>query len=296
MKLTYESPLDAVFLRVLAWEWYVAGRQLAVKDVTKTEVQAARMELGLTQLESSGGAADDYLQRLRDKQLLSAKLLPPKPLDSEWRKAAAWRLYYLPPHDRVRQLSAGPVVQTCPPRATGQTYTELLLTLRNPAVPTLRICVGPDKSVGKAVTNLRGVYFIREPDALYIGKSDEFQVRLGQHDKAKTLRWSAFVAPESIQDVLTQDTQGAADALLISFWNEITYLSNDKRGTDRSPAFQYLQQAILFTEAASAALLWLIRDGQKSSLQHKTFPSWSIPFRVWKGRGWPECYMKVPGN
>jgi len=78
--------------------------------------------------------------------------------------------------------------------------------------------------------------------------------------------------------------------LLISFWNEIGVVENQTRGSDQKPAFVYLQQGILLVEAASAVLLWLIREKQDLG-----FPSWNIPFKSWTGTNWPDCYMELPG-
>jgi hypothetical protein len=73
-QLSYDNPLDAVFLRSLAWERHVAGRALPVGQVVTDQVRTARLDLGLPVLGDRGksGAADDYIQRLRKKKLLSA--------------------------------------------------------------------------------------------------------------------------------------------------------------------------------------------------------------------------------
>lgn len=38
LPLSYSSPLEAVFLRTLAWEIYVANEKLTMQHVTKGEV------------------------------------------------------------------------------------------------------------------------------------------------------------------------------------------------------------------------------------------------------------------
>lgn len=94
-----------------------------------------------------------------------------------------------------------------------------------------------------------------------------------------------------LQQTVTLDTLAAAEALLISFWNEVAEVKNGNRGTDREPMFMHLQEAIMLVEGASAALLWLMREQKKLG-----YPDWSIPFKKWNGPGWPDCYMQVPGG
>lgn len=289
LSLSYDNPVTAVFLRILAWELYVAKEQLRVQDVVTQQVQTARNELGLAPLE--GGAAHDFIQKLRvlPKPLLSAKNTPPAPMQAEWQ--TAWRLLYLPPHNLVRQLSDRPVFTTATPTSSTQTHTELLLTLRNPAVPMLRVFVGTTQPKSGTFNQRRGLYFLRLATSMYVGKTDEFDVRLSQHIKNRSPLWWVFVTPEESQQMFTQDALAAAEALLISFWNEVSVLDNGQRGSDQKPAFTYLQQAILLVEAASATLLWLMREQQGLGL-----PQWTIPFKSWRGKNWPQCYLDVPGK
>lgn len=286
LSLSYSNPVTAVFLRTLAWELFVAKKQLRVQDVVTGQVQAARRELGLKPLE--GGAAQDFIQHLRmgPKPFLSPKNTPPKPSEQIWHNA--WRLLYLPPHNIVRQLSEKPVYTIETPNVGTPTYAKFLVTLRNPALPTLHVFVGTQLPSSNTFGVHRGLYFLRLEDSLYIGKTDEFDVRLTQHQK-KTPLWWVFVSPEQSVQTFTKDALEAAEALLISFWNEVSVLDNQKRGGDQEPAFPYIQQAILMVEAASGVLLWLMRDQKSLGLS-----SWNIPFKNWRGRGWPECYMEIP--
>src|SRR5437867_8785902 len=105
LSLSYDNPVTAVSLRLLAWELFVANKQLKVQDVITDQVQAARHELGLAPFDKDGGGAPDFIQKLRlpPNPLLSAKNTPPKPAESKWKWPTAWRLLYLPPHNRVRQ-------------------------------------------------------------------------------------------------------------------------------------------------------------------------------------------------
>lgn len=284
LPLSYDNPVTAVFLRILAWELYVAKRELKVRDVVTDQVQTARKELGLSPLE--GGASQDFIQKLRlgPQPFLTLKYKPPAPAESDWR--TEWRLLYLPSHGLVRQLSGKPVVTLLP---ASETHKEFQIALRHPALPTLRVFTGANVPKGDIFGNRRGVYFLRLANSLYMGKSDEFDVRLSQHSNNKNLKWWVFVSPEASEQTFTQDALGAAESLLISFWNEVAVVDNQRRGSDQEPAFAYLQEAVLLVEAASATLLWLTRENKKSGL-----PDWSIPFKQWKGRGWPECYEKMP--
>src|SRR5262245_56213285 len=101
LRLSYTSPVVAVFLRILAWEHYVAKQKLTVGDVVTQQLQTARRDLGLAPnaARATSGAADDLVQRLRSQNLLSPRNTPPTPIESEW--AQAWRLHYLPPHNLV---------------------------------------------------------------------------------------------------------------------------------------------------------------------------------------------------
>jgi hypothetical protein len=127
---------------------------------------------------------------------------------------------------------------------------------------------------------------------LYIGQSEEFATRWTGHS-SKNIKWWIFIAPKDQQESFTRDSLDAAEALLISFWNETCFLANYQRGKDKKPSPIYLQQAILFVEAASAALLWLVRERNDIG-----FTPWELPFKPLRGRQgsrWPECYLK-PDN
>lgn len=291
LSLSYDNPVSAVFLRGLAWELYVAKENLTVQDGTG-QVQAARKEIGLAPLK--GGAAHDFIQKLRvgPKPFLSPKKTPPQPVEQAW--PSAWRLLYLPPHNFVRQLSDKPICAVAPATTPPTTHFEFLVTLRNPAVPTLHVFVGEQLPNSRTFGTHRGLYFLRSAEQLYLGKTDEFDVRLSHHIKNHQkhndpVLWWVFVSPEQSVQIFTQDALGAAEALLISFWNEVSIVSNQNRGTDQKPAFTYLQQGVLLVEAASAVLLWLIRERNDLGLHR-----WSIPFKPWRGRNWPDCYIKLP--
>jgi hypothetical protein len=288
LTFSYENPVRAVFLRILAWEIYEAERKLKVRDVVTGQVQAARIELGLEPFEPGGGA-QDFINKLRDgpKPLLTAKHKPPEPNEVGWKDE--WRLLNLPSHSFVRFLSRNPVPEGEPIKK--ENHTELKISLRHPALPTLRIFIGTKAPDTGTFKNLRGVYFLRLPTKLYVGKSDEFHTRFSSgHKKSKSPNWWIFISPDAGDQYFTLDTLGAAESLLISFWNEIADLDNRTRGGDQKPTFVWLQQSVLLTEAVSAAFLWLLRD--KKELENSMgLLNWSIPFKKWKGQGWPECYL-----
>jgi hypothetical protein len=217
LALSYANPVTAVLLRILAWELFVANELLTVQDVVTAQVQAARRELGLAPLDEDGGAAHDFIQKLRlpPKPLLSPKNTPPKPTEPEW--PMAWRLLYLPPHNRVRQLSHKPVcVVVPPPQSANQNYVEYLITVRSPAVPTLRVFLGSQMPTNKPFGARRGLYFLRQSDSLYLGKTDEFDTRLSQHYPKRNPVWWAFMSIEDYTASFSQDALNAAEALLIS--------------------------------------------------------------------------------
>ena len=294
LPLSYKSPLEAVFLRMLAWEINVAKEKLSVQDVVTEQVQEARMELGLTPFQ--GGAAHNFIQNLRKepRPLLSASGTLPRPLEPAWPNE--WRLLYLPPHNLVRQLSGKPIHEDCSPASEALIYRRLKVTLRNPTLSTLDVFVGTHKPPSRTFNSHRGLYFLRLAESLYIGKTDEFDIRLSQHwnyyqQHGNSVLWWVFISPEHSVHTFTLDALAAAEALLISFWNEVSLVQNQKRGSDQKPALPYLQQGILLMEAASAVLIWLTRDKKDLGL-----PSQEIPFKQWSSPQWPQCYEKLPSK
>ena len=299
LPLSYDSPLEAVFLRILAWEIYVAKKKPKVGQIAIGEVQTARKEIGLPPYKISvtgrNGGPHAFFKKLRSHNppIFSAKQVSPHPMQQQWRDE--WRLLYLPPHDLVRRLSHKPVVIEVGVTLTpGATHQEFLVTLRDPSLPPLHVFVGSTLPPKNTFSGHRGLYFLRFADYLYLGQTDEFDVRLFQHNskankQANSLLWWVFVSPEQSFQAFTLDALAAAESLLISFWNETTCVRNRNRGRDQRPAFGYLQQGILLVEAASAILLWLIRE--KKDL---IFPSWDIPFKEADYTDWPDCYMQPP--
>ena len=291
LKFNYDNPTRAVFLRILAWEIYEAGRELKVRDVVSEQVQSARNELGLKPFDTAGGGAQDFINKLREgaKPLLTAKHQPPSAAEVGWKDE--WRLLNLPSHFLVRSLSQNPIVEKVEnSNAIKADPLEFKISLRHPALPSLRLFIGT-KAPKKTMFNaLRGIYFLRLPsDKLYIGKSDEFHTRFSDHGKNKLPSWWIFIAPEGVEQTYTLDTLNAAESLLISFWNEIADVKNNTRGGDQKPAFIWLQQAVLLTEAASAVFLWALKE-KKQLGETNLIPDWSIPFKKWRGEGWPGCY------
>lgn len=304
MRLSYSDPLVAVLLRRLAWEYYVAKKSISVKDAVTGYVQLARAELGLRsyQPRSESGGADAFIQELRHKNLLApnhnARLVPH---EQDW--AGEWRLLYLPPHDLVRQLSAEPVVDQT--SASIAAYTHFTLTLRHPTVPRLDIYVGEGKAGGSFPSH-RGLYFLGRSDGLYIGSTSEFGVRSRQHADLTESVWYAFMAPASTVNLsgvnvprsdegnnsVTLDALLAAEGMLISFWNEVCEVLNDKRGSDRKPDPIFLQQAVSLVMGVSAGLVWLLREGKAHGLSIQI----DAHFKSSRREGWPECYFEIPSR
>lgn len=53
LPLSYANGVTAVLLRIMAWDLYIAKRELKVQDVVTEQVQIARTKLGLKPLASS---------------------------------------------------------------------------------------------------------------------------------------------------------------------------------------------------------------------------------------------------
>jgi hypothetical protein len=291
MPLAYDDALVGVFLRKLAWEIYVAGGKPSVGEIAEQYVQSAREDLGLKK--TTAGAPHEFIQSLRkcDPPLLDKTA----PHDEDgWKNE--WRLHYLPSHRIVRILSANPVVLPEAKKENPQGTIQYSVSLRSPALPKLLVTIGNGRpSFGE----LKGLYFLREVDGLeidglYIGKTNEFQTRLDGHvnSSGKKVIWWVFVAPEENNDFFSAEALDAAESLLISFWTEICVTTNKKRGKDNKPPFLHLQPAILFTEAASAAFLWLLRD-KKTELK---FDNLDLPFKDCKANHWPKCYLNPFNN
>lgn len=287
MPLSYEDPLTAVFLRTLAWERRV-GREPKVSELAAVQVQTARKTLGLKP--NHKGAPHEFIQSLRKgtKPVLSPARQSPRPLEDGWyQEDKVWRLLCLPDHSFVRLLSHGVIAQE---ENAQQNLHQFSLTLRNPSVPKLDVLLGREKPKKSSLKNSRGVYFIRELDGLYVGQSEEFDIRWTGHMKGRKIEWWMFIAPQGLDGAFTLDALNVSEALLISFWNEICHVTNAQRGKDKKPAFVHLQQGILFAEAASAALLWFIQERKSKEFG---FNSWSLPFKKCKANHWPKCYSEI---
>jgi len=304
MPLTYSDPLTAVFLRILAWEQDDGNRKAmrVGKDLVDDILQTAREELGIRRNAKGAGAPVDFVNKLRRQGFLDGIGLK----ENEWSLESAWRLKCLPSHRLVRVLSKNPVYSVDPPPTqTGKSdLIQILVTLRNPALPKLKITLGVNKPNSEKPGDVRGVYFLRvkdeNQDGLYIGKSDEFDVRWSQHTKllkikSKPVIWWAFIEPVGMGGAFTLDALNAAESLLISFWNEICDTTNKKRGHDKAPEKIHLQQGILLVTAASAALLWLMRDMKETFESKQGFNSWQLPFKKCAWPGWSGCYFQ-PDN
>lgn len=290
IQLTYKSPLTAVFMRTLAWEINEAERadKPRVKELVSNQVQTAREDLGLKR--NSAGAPYAFIQSLRKLRPRIISCDPTEPLENGWSEEdKIWRLYCLPSHRVVRMLSKNIIrVPDTEEKRVNSSFTQFSLKLRAPAAPTLLVTIGVEKPTQKELGAPKGIYFLRLRKTLYIGQSEEFATRWTGHS-SKDIKWWIFIAPRDQQETFSRDSLDAAEALLISLWNETCSLANRQRGKDKKPSSTFLQQAILFVEAASAALLWLMRE--RSDLG---YTPWDLPFKPLRGRQgsrWPKCYL-----
>ncbi len=293
MPLEYNDPQVAVFLRTLAWEIGEAKRtNMSVKQKAEGIVQSARDELGLRK--TTGGAPHKFIQDLRKMDLLTKE--KSEPAENGWRDSMySWRLLKMPGHRFVRMLSHDPVYEEYQTGKDG--FLQFGVSLRGAAVPRLRVTIGKDRPQHKLLEGTaKGLYFLRikaseqlPNGALYVGKSDEFEIRWIEHNRKKVFDWWAFVCPEEDNGHISADTLAAAEALLISFWTEICHTANGNRGSDKKPVFAYLQPAVLLVEAASAVLLWLIRE---NIIKDASLGAWNLPFKDCGARGWPNCYLQ----
>ena len=274
INLSYEDPLRAVFLRKLAWELYVLKKDVTIMDIESRYLQDARAELGLKKLR--GGARNVFIQDLRKDGYIHRKdRRHVEPTDPAWQNE--WRVQHLPSHQIVRHLSGDPIIMDL---HKSEKYLHFDFIPRDPVFSAVSVYVASVEKL-KILTNeranIRGIYIIgKSTNNLYIGQTDEPQVRLPNHKQ--NMDWAVYIALKDDPALLTRDSLYAAESLMISFWNEIAYIENDKRGGDTKPPWKYLQQAIIFTEAASAALLWLERN----------FKLISIPLKICRAHGWED--------
>lgn len=293
--LTYNDPLAAVFLRVLAWEISVRpDNPPTVTELVGNQIQTARQELGLAK--TVKGAPHAFLAKLRHarKPLLTTGR-PPRPIEAEWTRTNAWRLFCIPPHSAVRQLSDRPVFSQVTQDVNEQPYKQFTVRLRNPAIPDLQVYVGDGPPKGNSLEGQRGVYFLRVTHGFYLGQTRELPTRMSQHYTNMNPKWWVFISSGDGHP-LPVDALEAAEALLISYWNEVSHVTNQQRGADKKPDFGFLQQAILLVEAASAVMVWLMREKKrlKKDLGGFTSKNWTIPFKDCTGWHWPRCYLEVP--
>jgi hypothetical protein len=292
MKLDFDSPQVSVFLRRLAWETNIAKKEVSVKMAIDEYVNSTRNDLGLKSYGKRGksGGADDFIQKRyldgtigRISGFLELK-------NKRWK--SEWRLLYLPSHGIVRQLSSELVVEDV--SKSTDLYSTFSMSSRDPAIPTLSAYVADKTSfefLQIGCKGKRGVYFLGHKDkgksgVIYIGKTDEFEIRLNEHIKTKEPSWAVFLSLEEHSEFFTLDSLAASEGLLNYFWNEIIYISTEKRGSDRKPVFPFLQQAILFMEGVSACIIWFARENKIT-----------LPFKKWRGQpNWKESYLGKSEN
>jgi hypothetical protein len=179
MPLIYNDPLTAVFLRILSWEQSFGNRKkmLVGKDLADDFLQTARKELGIQPNAKGGGAQIDFVNRLKRQDFLRGIKLNEK----EWGLKSIWRLQSLPNHRFVRKLSYDPHVEQIipdPAQTNGKSEVfQFLVSLRAPDAPKLRVTVGNGRPDLKQLKAIRGLYFLRGKASLYVGQTEEFDVR-----------------------------------------------------------------------------------------------------------------------
>jgi hypothetical protein len=277
--LQYSSPVDAVFLRRLAWEEHVAKRTPKVGDALRY-VNDVRNELGLAPFGPRGtsGGGDAFVQDLRKRNLIQQERATASVTDKKWE--LEWRLLRAPTHGMVRSLAADPVWQA---NAKEDGCQRFRFRVRDPAVPELEVFAGTVPELRATCARARGVYFLGTAGGMYLGKTDEFETRGFAHALKKSPTWAVFIRLVEDHQFLTLDSLNATEGLLISFWMEVAAVGNGNRGSDQMPAFAYLQQGVLFALGAAAALLWLHARDDVAGVR--------IPFKRWRGRNWPDCYV-----
>ena len=258
--LEFDDPLDAVFLRIMAWEIYIAKKNFRAKDITGELLQFVRQELGLPL--TTGGAPQQFINDLRTANLIETNDHEIFPTNANiWE--AEWRLLYCPSHGATRHLSQMPIVSIDNKQQKG--HVSFLITLRDSALSSIKVFIGTDRPTGlnSPIMKSRGIYVLGlenngSENEIYIGKTTEFGVRSHDHFKSKNIKWWIFFSPEEIS--LSKDALDAAESLMISYWSEISYVRNKNRGSDQKPELIYLQQANLFVKSCSAIYIWLARS------------------------------------
>jgi hypothetical protein len=299
------NPVRCVFLRMLAWQQEKEMAEFNISGLTHHYLQLVRKQLGLSELSKGSGASYNFLEEPRKsgdliekgrKQKKPGLYLKVNP------KFTNWRFLYLPLHSVVRQLSSTVFITkdgACSANKP-RNYTHLIVALRNPELPRLNIYIGKNKPKSTDLNKARGVYFIREQKGLYIGKTLEFNTRTYDQFKKRKAVWWIFITPGKDNDLLSQDAIGAAEALLISFWNEVCKLTNRNCGLDTEPHFCYLQHGVILMQAASAVLMYLMSAKGRKEVENmlkdigiKTH-WWAMPFKkigAQSSAKWPECYF-----
>lgn len=289
MKLTYTNPQTAIFLRRLAWELYVANKDITFTNALKDHLLPVRRDdLGLLDPPTNkSGNVSTQLQKLYGKEIekKSNKIVFVKETANEWKKE--WRLLYLPTHNSVRTLSKDPVFTQ---NKVGGSYYHLSVNLRSPAIPEIDVYIGSANDIKNICQDSRGIYIAYKQisEKIYIGLTDETNVRFSQNTNVNQANVVLFFTIKDSAHYLTLDSLHTTESLLISFWLEVATLNNQNRGKSKKPPFRFLQESILLTEGISAILLWLHKRQKQLKI-----PEFSIPFKTGVGvpKNWVERYL-----
>ena len=209
----YKEAYIAYAIRLLAWKKFIARDQNAITDDDIEDIiLQVFSEFG--GIDMSGPTIYNYTKDVREKLTADHK---PKNWNGD-----EWYLLYAPFHQVVRNLSLHPVVQ-------GPYYNAYEMTLRDPAVPTLKVTVGngvPDSQIFE--DNPRVIYILRheenDDEQMYIGMTDRDGSRMKEHTTKKDPHWW-FIAQPLDNYNFDDSVQESTETMLTAFWNEIAHVS-----------------------------------------------------------------------
>ena len=277
----YDNPITGVFLRMLAWEHFEAKIKPDSVGEIENYIQQAYIELGFDPI--TPRYANNLIQEMITQGKLSSADKAYLPAQKGWDEQ--WQLLNLPVHSHVRRLSFSPVVD-----AKEGSPTSISISLRHAALPKLIVFIGKRKPESGTIGIRRGIEFLRTQSGLYIGATGNFEERMWDHKRKRSPKWWLFISPEEHLDL---DTLSITEALLVAFWKEIAVVETQRSSVQKPGIFRNLQEAILVVEATSAAIIWVVREGQR--YLPNDFPTLDIPFMPFRGRGWSrKCYLKHP--
>ncbi len=301
-KLSQTKASQAVFYREFLRRAHAMGKGFTFKEALEI-MQCARKELGLQPYKD--GSASGMLQTLTKGYSLNKRISknfknPPftknsneelEPSDKNWGKN--WHLFFAPRHSMVRWLECtGKLV---PITQEGISYHRFIPMY--PVFPEVDIVVSKRENAQKTLLKYEktrqsaefkhgvpGLYFkFNNNTSIYIGKTDEPHIR--SMAKRPPFDWIVFVSRAHEEGLMSLDVLNTSEALLITFWSEITRISNNQKGVDKAPVQRSrIREASSFVAVVSAALLQI----------HSRSVSPSLPFAIPFKKGIGEVYFLDP--